>query len=324
MALDLVVQSEAQKFNLTNPAQNLIISTGHLNPILDFMPFYATNSGANEVFNREDVQKGVAFDAIGAQISAGASTDATYSQVTVALRKLISKVGVDSFTTSTANSLALPTDPQIRSGLQNMFETWSNTFINGVSTGNAFAGLNALLASTPFADQSFGSQNSDTVLTLDHVDELLDSITAPTNAIMGLAHPQLLRQLRKLIRDNYNVDPFQQGAIEGMSGRSHRALMYHDIPFFPCTDIGIADGEDTNETALYIVGLDAGDKQSGCAGLYAESHNAQPLSMGLRGIGMTPAMNENDYDAEYWLLKQYTAFTCYNTRAIARRIGILS
>ena len=324
MALDLVVQSEAQKFNLTNPSQNLIISTGHLNPILDFMPFYGTNSGANEVFNRQNIAKGVAFDAVGAQISAGASTDATYSQVTVSLKKLISKIGIDNFTVATSNGTASPTDPQIASALQELYEEWSNTFINGVSTGNAFAGLSALLATTPFDSQNFGEQNSDTVLTLDHVDELLYSITAPTNAIMGLAHPNLLRQMRELIRTNYQVDPFNGGAITGMSGRSHRALMYHDIPFFPCTDISIADGTDTNETALYIVGLDAGDKRSGCAGLYSEAQNATPVSMGLRGLSLSPAMNENDYDAQYWLLKQYTAFTCYNPRAIARRIGILA
>ena len=316
MALTL---AEANKFSTNQVLVGVAEISADANPLLGLMPFVPIRGNALQ-YQRELAAAAPTFIAPGGVVTEGVPTT---TQVTAALKILISDADIDKFLRITRSKDQDLAAELLTIKARNFADTWGAKAIYGSidSDPNEFDGLHEIISDDVTGQQVHaGATTVPGVGTFTLLDQLLDLVRPRPTCL--LASRRSIRGIQKLARS--------QGwdlALSSIQGINRQVRFYSDVPIIPCDFIN--DTETISAAAyalpttgaassIFAVRLD----ETGLFGISADDPNAQDdleRIIQLENIGTLEG-----YDANRWRMKAYTAIVLKESQALARLDGISS
>ena len=220
MALTL---TEASKLSNDVLLSGVIETIVNESPVLQHMPFIEI-VGNSLTYNRENAAPTVAFYNVG---DAWAESTPTFSQVTATLKILGGDADVDNYVAASRSNVQDLEAAIVELKAKAVQQKFDDTFINGdtASDTKSFDGIDKLT----LADQTIEMGANGATLTLDKLDELIDSVKSgkPHMLIMGR---RTRRKLNSLVRASGS------GFLQ-----TDRNMLGQMVQFYDGVPIGISD-----------------------------------------------------------------------------------
>jgi HK97 family phage major capsid protein len=291
MALTL---TEASKLSQDMLVAGVIETMAKESAVLQYLPFIEI-TGNGLTYNREDTPPTAAFYDVG---DAWAEDTPTFEQVTAVLRILGGDADVDNFLKTTRSNVQDLEAAVVELKARAVREKFEDTFINGDTSSDesAFDGIRTL------ATQSISSGINGEVLSLDKLDELIDTVRGGKPDLL-LMSGRTRRSLNELARTS---GTFLEADRDGFGGI---------VQFYDGIPIGLSDyiaddetvGTSSDCSSVYALRLGEG----GLAGLTA------PGGLTVERVGSLETK-----DASRIRVKWYVGLALFSTLAIARLTGI--
>jgi hypothetical protein len=308
MALSL---TESAKLS-TNMVYRGVVQTAYTHSqVLRHLPFMPVAGNAYQ-YARENAASTAALYDPGDEIT---ESTASFTQVTVALKRIIGDAEVDEFAEQTRSDQMDQAAAQISLKVRAVAEKFEDLFISGDSAGNAkqFDGLRVLCTTGNSNRIGCGGDAIDgAVLTLDDMDALIDTVRGPVDLL--LMSQRSKRKLKALFRAS-------GASIESRIELGTPVDYYAGIPIATTNFISdaITKGGNTDTSEMYAVSLAEG---FGVVGLQSE-RSMTPVDRPdtgrilLPGPAIVPIGPMESKDAQKFRVRWYAALAVYSLRGVA-------
>ena len=293
MALTLV---EASKLSNDHLLSGVIETIAAESPVLQRLPFIEI-VGNGLTYNREDSSATAGFFDVG---DTWTENTPTFTQVTATLRIMGGDADIDNFLKSTRSDVQDLEAAIVQLKARATRDLFDDTFINGNESTDpkSFEGIDRLVA----GGQSVSMGTNGAVLTLEKLDELLDTVKG--------GKPDLLLMSRRT-RRTLNVLARTAGSfLEADRDEFGQMVQYYDgVP------IGIND---------YVADDKTVGSSSDCSTIYAMQFGEGAMS-GLTapgGLTIERVGSLETKDATRVRVKWYASLALFNTVKLARLTGV--
>lgn len=277
-----------------------------VNKMFAMLPFDGIEGNAL-AYNRENVLGDVDVEGVGDTV--GGKAAATFTQVTSSLTTIIGDAEVNGLIQATRSGDGNDqTAIQIASKAKSAGRKYQDMLINGLGSGNEFAGLLALCD----ASQKAVTGASGGALSFEFMDETMDLVTDKDGQVDYFAmHQRTLRSFNTLLRALGGASI--NDTIELPGGGSVPA--YRAVPIFRNDWIPITQvkGGGSNQTTVFAGTFDDGSRQVGIAGLTA---------VNMAGIAVEDVGISETKDERIWRVKWYAGLAMFSRRGLALADGI--
>lgn len=281
-----------------------------VNRMFDVLPFDSIE-GNSLKYNRENVLGDVIMAGVGTTFSGAAAgkAAATFTSVTSSLTTIMGDAEVNGLIQATRSGDGNDqTATQIASKAKSAGRKYQDQLINGLGTGNEFAGLIALCA----AGQKVATGTNGGALSFAFLDEGMDLVTDKDGQVDYMTMPaRTLRSYKALLRALGGAGVNE--VIELPSGAEVPA--YSGCPIFRNDYIPIdqVKGSGSAQTTIFFGTFDDGSRTHGIAGLTATQAS---------GIQVVPVGEKEDADDFIWRVKWYCGMALFSEKGLAAAEGI--
>jgi hypothetical protein len=313
MALTL---TESARLSVNQVYKGVVQTAYTYSQVLRWLPFVPIAGNAYQ-YARENVASSAATYDPGDTIT---ESTTSFSQVTVALKRIIGDAEIDEFAQQTRSDQSDQTATQIALKVRAVAEQFENLFITGDTGGNArnFDGLRVMC--TLGNSNRIGCNNdaaNGATPTLDDIDRLIDQVKGPVDLLIMSQRSR--RKLKALFRAS--------GA--SMESRAEFGMpidYYSGIPIACTNFIGdaLTKGTSTDCSEVYAVSLQEG---FGVNGLQSEKtmevlERPDTGRLLLPGPRVVSVGHMETKDAQKWRVRWYSALAVYSLRGIACLDGV--
>ena len=300
-----VTLAEASKLTQDELLVGIIEDIITINPMFKMMPFRGIDGSAYS-YNRENELGDVISAGVGTSFTgAGAGNNpASFTKVTTALTTIMGNAEVNGLIQSTHSGGTDQTAAQIQSKAKATGREYQRQMIEGTGSANEFVGLISLCS----VDQTVQTGANGDELTLDLLDELLDTVTDKDGqADYIMMHVRTRRAYHKLLRalGGANINE----VVTMANGDTVEA--YNGVPLFRNDFIptDLTKGTSVNASPVFAGTWDDGSGSHGIVGLTSEN------DFGIVVEEVGPA---EDKDEHIWRVKWYCSLALHCDKGLAK------
>ena len=302
-----VTLAESAKLAQNELVAGVIKTVYETDLFFDLLPFQNVSGKALQ-YTRENVPGTADYATVGTDLTAASYSDpATFTEVTVGLKRLAARAEVDNFIQAQHSAINDQTAIQIASKAKTLGQKFQADLINGDGTGNSFAGLLNLCAPS----QKIATAANGEALSLERLDELSDMVDDKAKPDWFTMSKRTRRSYTALLRQAGGASITESVTLP--SGEDVPA--YNGVPIFvnDYVPVDLTQGSATTCTTILAGTFDDGAQNTGVAGLTSDEQ---------AGMTLTPLGELEDKDAKGYRMTWYCGLALFNERGLAALPGI--